>query len=188
MFDEPPMFPLAPWEVPPDFTAPLVSHANATWTGELLGRKECWMVRFVPRVGISDCYDIAVRSTQFDGEGSWWLRRGAHNPRQDFRPTIPKFLRFHLTRARKREPPYRRIYLKRGQRLWSMRLYEKDRSQVTTNEGSCCFKSVWPFDLVTASSDEIFPILPKHGKMTHRPLGSLGAGSLCLRTSDISFS
>ncbi len=71
--DELPDFPLAPWELPPDSTEPLVAPATMRVRCSLWGRMANWLVRVVPTDNAMG--ELFVREEADSQPGSWWMGR-----------------------------------------------------------------------------------------------------------------
>ena len=151
MSDQLPDFPLAPWELPPDSSEPLVAPATMRWHGTLFGRETDWLVRVVPFDAPHPIGHICVRAASSQEEGNCFLQTPF-----PIWPNVEQMRVHILKRMRSHKRFFRFFHLRHGGRDWRFWLRDDERSWVgLLGESAAVFSIEWPFDLLTASAAQI---------------------------------
>ena len=148
--DELPDFPLAPWELPPDSTEPLVAPATMVWHGELWGREADWLVRVVVEDHLRRPFICA--EDRLD-EAKWELMlmplRGIGT--QEQRATA---IDNHIKQWGKYA--HRVMYLVADEIEWTLIVEASGSTQLRSEEDMPRVEMNWPFDVVHATSEQLY--------------------------------
>lgn len=148
--DELPDFPLAPWELPPNSTEPLVAPATLRWNGTLFGRETSWLVRVTGQEPFGQAFLCAEDSLN---QAKWRLNffgpRGMET-QEDWHAAILA----HIHKS-----SYCRItFFSDEDRNWHLRTNVDGSSQLRGRVKGTIIEAVemnWPFDFACATSAQI---------------------------------
>ncbi len=149
--DELPDFPLAPWELPPDSTEPLVAPATMRLKCGLYGRTTDWLARVV-RLDEEEG-ELFVRAQTDSGGGSWWF--GTLSLRKHKGEWLQEISsRLHQARSPK---GFRHLRLQQGATHWMMSVNENGGNFRLSRRAkdNVAWRKKWPFDLERASSSQV---------------------------------
>lgn len=156
MNHELPNFPLAPWELPPDSTEPLVTPATMRWHGTLFGRETDWLVRVVPftkRAG-----EIFVRALDEGEPGNWWFGLIEIAMIRSLSLEQLRVQVEHRLSSTAFASQWRTMYLRDEHRIWAVRTHAEGNSDLQLLQGrdnKACFSIDYPFDFLQAPARQV---------------------------------